>query len=151
MGVGQRLSRRLRTLLKYTLNPLTLKLTRSGIGPFTIVEHVGRRSGKRYATPLLLAPSEGGFVAELTYGPEVDWYQNVRAAGHCTIVRGGHAIAINQIEPMDPHAGRQAFPRPARILLRILRRRHYVRMYAAAPTCSLPPSADRSGSAARRR
>ena len=123
MGFGQKLSRRFRILLKHTLNPLTLKLTRSGIGPLTIVEHVGRRSGKPYATPLLLAPIAGGFVAELTYGPNVDWFQNVMAAGHCTIVRGDTQIPVDRIEPMDADAGRQAFPLAARILLRLLRRR----------------------------
>jgi deazaflavin-dependent oxidoreductase (nitroreductase family) len=133
MTFGQRFSKRFRTLLKHTLNPLTLRLTLAGLGPFTIVRHVGRRSGKQYATPLLLAPIAGGFVAELTYGPNVDWFQNVKAAGHCTIVRGGKEIAIDRIEPMDSDAGMQAFPLPARIALRILQRRCYIRMYAAAP------------------
>ena len=93
---------------------------------------MGRRSGKQYATPLLLVPIAGGFVAELTYGPNVDWFQNVLAAGHCTVVHGSRQTRVDRIEPMDADAGRQAFPLPARILLRILRRRHYVRMYAAA-------------------
>jgi deazaflavin-dependent oxidoreductase (nitroreductase family) len=132
MSFGQRFSKRFRTLLKHTLNPLTLRLAGAGIGPFTIVRHVGRRSGRQYATPLLLAPIAGGFVAELTYGPNVDWFQNVMAAGRCTIVRGGKKIAIDRIEPMDADAGRQAFPLAARIALRLLRRHHYVRMYAAA-------------------
>lgn len=133
MDVGRWLSRRFRILLKYTLNPMTLGLTKAGIGPLSIVRHVGRRSGKQYATPLLLAPIAGGFVAELTYGPNVDWFQNVMAAGRCTIVRGGKEIAIDRIEPMDADAGRQAFPLAARIGLRILRRHDYVRMSTAAP------------------
>ncbi len=133
MDVGRWLSRRFRILLKYTLNPMTLGLTKAGIGPLSIVRHVGRRSGKQYATPLLLAPIAGGFVAELTYGPNVDWFQNVMAAGRCTIVRGGKEIAIDRIEPMDADAGRQAFPLAARIGLRILRRHDYVHMYTSAP------------------
>ena len=132
MGIAQRLGRWFRISLKYTLNPFTLRLAEAGIGPLSIVQHVGRRSGKQYATPLLLAPIMGGYVAELTYGPNVDWFQNVMAAGHCTIVRGSMQTLVDRIEPMDTDAGRQAFPLPARILLRILRRRHYVRMYAAA-------------------
>jgi deazaflavin-dependent oxidoreductase (nitroreductase family) len=131
MSFGQKLSKQFRTLLKHTLNPLTLRLATAGIGPFAIVRHVGRRSGKQYATPLLLAPIAGGLVAELTYGPNVDWFQNVKAAGKCTIVRGGKEIAIDRIEPMNADAGRQAFPLAARIVLRILRRNHYVQMYAA--------------------
>ena len=35
------------TVLKYTLNPLTRRLARSSFGPFSIVRHIGRRSGKR--------------------------------------------------------------------------------------------------------
>ena len=132
MGIAQRLGRLFRISLKYTLNPFTLRLAEAGIGPLSIVQHVGRRSGKQYATPLLLAPIDGGYVAELTYGPNGDWFQNVMAAGHCTIVRGSMQTLVDRIEPMDADAGRQAFPLPARILLRILRRRHYVRMYAAA-------------------
>lgn len=132
MDIGRRLSKQFRILLKYTLNPLTLGLTRAGIGPLTVVTHVGRKSGKQYATPLLLAPIAGGFVAELTYGPNVDWFQNVKAAGRCTILRGGREIAIDRIEPMDADAGRQAFPLAARILLCLLQRRDYVRLYVAA-------------------
>lgn len=131
MDIGRRLSRRFRILLKYTLNPLTLRLARAGIGPLSIVRHVGRRSGKQYDTPLLLVPIAGGFVAELTYGPNVDWFQNVLAAGQCTIVHGSRQILVDRIEPMDTDAGRQAFPLAARILLSLLRRRDYVRMYAA--------------------
>ena len=133
MDIGRWLGRRFRILLKYTLNPLTLRLARAGIGPLSIVRHVGRRSGKQYDTPLLLAPASGGYVAELTYGPYVDWFQNVMAAGYCTIVRGGRQIRVDRIEPMDADAGRQAFPLAARILLRILRRRHYVPMHVVAP------------------
>ncbi len=133
MSITQWLSRRFRILLKYTLNPLTLRLARAGIGPLSIVRHVGRRSGKQYDTPLLLAPASGGYVAELTYGPNVDWFQNVMAAGRCTIVRGGRQVLVDRIEPMDADAGRQAFPLAARILLRILRRRDYVHMHVVAP------------------
>ena len=67
--------------LKHTLNRLTTRLAASGRGPFALVRHVGRRTGMRYSTPLLLAPAAGGYVAELTYGDEADWYQNVVAAG----------------------------------------------------------------------
>mgnify|MGYP002382378840 CR=1 FL=1 len=132
MDIVRRLSRQFRVLLKYTLNPLTLRLTRAGIGPLAVVKHRGRKSGKQYATPLLLAPIAGGFVAELTYGPNVDWFQNVKAAGRCTILKDGREIAIDRIEPMDADAGRQAFPLPARFLLRLLQRRDYVRMFVAA-------------------
>src|SRR3954452_3417920 len=59
----------------------TAKHERSGHAPFALVRHVGRRSGRAYATPLVVARVAGGFVVELTYGPDVDWYRNITAAG----------------------------------------------------------------------
>jgi hypothetical protein len=64
-------------LLTHTLNPLARQLARSSLGPFSIIRHVGRRSGKRYETPIIVAPRADGFVIELTYGPEVDWHKNI--------------------------------------------------------------------------
>ena len=45
------------------------------------LEHVGRRSGKRYATPVVALPVDGGFAIPLPYGPDVDWRRNLQAAG----------------------------------------------------------------------
>ena len=67
-------------LLKNTINRLAVPIARSGYGPFALVRHVGRRTGLTYETPLVLARVADGFVAELTYGPNVDWYRNVTAA-----------------------------------------------------------------------
>ncbi|MFN8378865.1 MAG: nitroreductase family deazaflavin-dependent oxidoreductase [Anaerolineae bacterium] len=121
-------ARWLRQTLKHTLNPITLRLARSGHGPFSLVRHVGRRSGRHYETPLIVGRDGACFVAELTYGPQVDWYQNVLAAGGCTLIWRGEPVEINQLEPMRVEEGRAAFPLPARLLLRLMRRRHYVRL-----------------------
>ena len=66
--------------IKHTLNPLTLGMARRGLGPFALIRHTGRKSGRTFETPLILARVPEGFVAELTYGPEVNWYRNVVAA-----------------------------------------------------------------------
>ncbi len=73
-------------------------------------------------------PTTGGFVVELTYGPEVDWYRNVLAAGGCTLVWHGKAYAIEKIEPMDAKNGLAAFGFPFSPILRLLRRHDFVRM-----------------------
>src|SRR5258706_15517931 len=99
-------------VLKHTLNPVTRRLAGTSWGPFASVQHVGRRSGKHYQTPIIVSRAPDGFVIELTYGPEVDWHKNVLAAGGCTLVWHGKAYAINRIEPLDSAAGRAAFPAP---------------------------------------
>ena len=85
----------------------------------------GRKSGKTYETPLILARVPAGFVAELTYGPAVDWYRNIEAAGECVVISGGEEHRIDRIEPCDPDAGIRAYGYPAALVLRILRRHEF--------------------------
>lgn len=107
------------------LNPLTRRMAYAGTGPFSLVRHTGRRSGRQFETPLILARIPGGFVAELTWGDRVDWYRNIVAAGGCTVLVAGREHRIGAIEPLDTERGRAAFPLPARLLLRLLRKREY--------------------------
>ncbi len=109
-------------VLKNTLNPLTARAARSGRGPFSVVRHVGRKTGKVYETPLILARIPGGFVAELTYGPEVAWYRNVVAAGRCVIIFKGADHDIDRIEPYATEDGLRAFSNPAAFILKLMRR-----------------------------
>ena len=115
------------TILKHTLNRLTLRLARRGRGPFSIVTSVGRKSGKTYETPIIVQPTEGGFMIELTYGDKVQWYRNVIAAGSCKIIYKGVGHDIIGIEPVDAAAGLAAFPASQRRILTLLRRKHFVR------------------------
>ena len=115
-------------VLKYTLNPLTRRLARSSFGPFSIVRHVGRRSGKQYETPIIVSRVRDGFVIELTYGPDVDWHKNVLAAGSCSLVWHGQEYLIDKIEPLDTETGRAAFPPSQRLILCLLGRKHFEKM-----------------------
>ena len=51
------------------------------VPPLAIVHHVGRKSGKRYQTPVVAFQSATGFVVPMTYGRDVDWGRNLIAAG----------------------------------------------------------------------
>ncbi len=122
-------------LLKNTLNRATIRAARSGRGPFSLVRHVGRKSGKSYETPLILARVDDGFVAELTYGPQVAWYRNI-AAGGCAIVFKGVEYRIDRIEHCTPEAGLRAFGNPAALVLRLLRRHEFRLLLEARPPAS---------------
>jgi deazaflavin-dependent oxidoreductase (nitroreductase family) len=128
MKIKQQIRPRYLRFLKKYFNPLTLRLARSSFGPFTIVRHVGRRSGKRYETPIIVQPVPQGFVIALTYGPQVDWYQNILAAGGCTVVWHKKEVEIGRIEPLDTQAGRSAFPLPERLILGLVRIRHFAKL-----------------------
>ena len=72
--------------LSNTLNRITTPLAKSGHGPFSLIRHVGRKTGRSYETPVILAKVPEGFVAELTYGENVNWYRNAIAAGGCVVL-----------------------------------------------------------------
>ncbi len=129
MNISQQLRHGLLITLKHTLNPLTRRIARSRFGPFAIVQHVGRRSGKVYETPIIVVPVQDGFVIELTYGYDVDWHKNVLAAGgRATVIWHGKEYATNGIEPLDAETGRAAFPPPQRLILRLAGMKHFEKM-----------------------
>jgi deazaflavin-dependent oxidoreductase (nitroreductase family) len=111
--------------LKHTLNRLTTRVARSRRGPFALVRHVGRRSGRQYETPVILARVPAGFVAELTYGPDVDWYKNITAAGRCTVLHHGREYVVDAISDYPADLGIAAFPPPARVILKTLGRHEF--------------------------
>jgi deazaflavin-dependent oxidoreductase (nitroreductase family) len=65
---------------------------------FGVVGHVGRRSARRYETPVNVFPRDGGFVFALTYGAQADWVRNVVAAGGCDLVTRGRRYRLTDPE-----------------------------------------------------
>ena len=87
---------------------------------FAIVEHTGRRSGRRYRTPVNLFRSGDRFVVALTYGRGSQWVRNVLAAGGCEVRTGGRRLRLAEPEVVhDPE--RALVPAPVRVPLRLLR------------------------------
>ncbi len=117
------------TFIMHTINPLAIRAAHRGSRPFSTIEHVGRKSGTHYETPIMLAPVEEGFVAELTYGPKVAWYQNVMAAGHCVVHFHGRPFAVDRIGDLDASAGLKAYGPPRSWILRLLRRREFLLLH----------------------
>ncbi|OBJ08077.1 nitroreductase family deazaflavin-dependent oxidoreductase [Mycobacterium sp. 1465703.0] len=58
------------------------------------LEHVGRKSGSHYRTPLLVFKTRDGFVILIGYGPETDWLKNVLAGGRTVLHKRGRALAL---------------------------------------------------------
>ena len=113
---------------KYVLNRVAGKIARSSWGPFSNVYHVGRCSGKPYETTIIVIPTADSFVAALTYGPDVDWFRNVSAAGGCKILWHRQVYAIEKIEAMETKTALPYFPGFERMILRLVGIQHFVRM-----------------------
>src|SRR5258707_3634650 len=122
----------IRPFNKYVTNRVLRGLASFSHGPFAIIRHVGRRSGKPYETVIMVWPMGEGFVIALTYGPEVDWYRNLRASGHGTLLWHGRVYAVEKPEPIDVKTALPAFPLALRPILRSIVQ-HFVYVKSAAP------------------
>jgi deazaflavin-dependent oxidoreductase (nitroreductase family) len=113
-----KLPNRIRIFNKYVTNRLLRGFANLSLGPFAIIHHVGRRSGKPYETVIWVWPLGEGFVIALTYGPEVDWYRNMLAAGGGTVVWHKRVYVVGKPEPIDAKTALPAFPAAFRPIFR---------------------------------
>ncbi|MGV0738261.1 nitroreductase family deazaflavin-dependent oxidoreductase [Mycobacterium syngnathidarum] len=58
------------------------------------LEHVGRKSGARYRTPLLVFKTRDGYAILIGYGPQTDWLKNVLAGGPTVLHKRGRAVEL---------------------------------------------------------
>ena len=86
---------------------------------FGVIVHRGRRSGRRYQTPVKLFSTGDGYVVALTYGPETDWAKNVLAAGGCEFRARGRTIALGSPRLFHDQS-RSSIPQIERQVLRLL-------------------------------
>ncbi len=119
---------RIRTFNKHFTNRITRRFASFSHGPFAVIRHVGRRSGKPYETPIMVEPTAEGFVIALTYGESVDWYRNVLAAGHSTLLWHGREYALGKPEPIDVKTALPLFSPFQRLILRMRDTQHFVLM-----------------------
>jgi deazaflavin-dependent oxidoreductase (nitroreductase family) len=74
-------------------NPVQL-IWAGWIPAYAILEHVGRRSGKLYRTPLGVFSTDDGVAILLTYGPDRDWLKNLTSVGRARMQRYGRTFTV---------------------------------------------------------
>jgi deazaflavin-dependent oxidoreductase (nitroreductase family) len=102
----------LASLTTHVFNPVT-RLVAGRLPGFGVLTHTGRRSRRRYRTPLLVLRRGDDVVIALWYGSDVDWLKNVLAAGRCELVTRGRTLRLAEPDvTADP--ARSVLPRPLR-------------------------------------
>ncbi|VTR76684.1 nitroreductase family deazaflavin-dependent oxidoreductase [Cellulomonas hominis] len=110
------------------LNPLMLRVA-GRWGSIVVLEHVGRRTGTVRRTPLMAFRHGDTVTVALTYGPDVEWLRNVRAAGGCRMLLRGRVLRLGAPRPVDPAEAFRRVPQPQRTVLRWpVRCRDYVEL-----------------------
>ena len=117
--------------LTKVLNPAIVKLAgRRHVRFAARITHTGRRSGRRYVTPVSARLAGDTFIIPLTFGSQSDWSRNVRSAGGCEIRFNGADYRAVRPELADGEQVkdviRDAFSPVERIMLRMLGIRQFL-------------------------
>lgn len=99
-------------------NQIFLKISGKWFRAYSIVRHVGRRSGTEYRNPVSAYPLADGFVIAVLYGAESQWVRNVMAAGRFTLRTKGRDYLLQRPEIIAPAQALPAFPALTRLMLR---------------------------------
>ena len=97
--VVMQLPQRLARFNRYVTNPVQ-RLWAGWAPTMGIIEHVGRRSGRTYRTPLTVFSTDDGVAILLTYGPDRDWLKNLTAAGGGRLRRHGRGFVVRDPQVM---------------------------------------------------
>ncbi len=117
----------IKTSNKYLLNPLMLRLAGKRYWYAAEVRHVGRRSGKRYATPIVADRAGDTLIVPLPYGTQVDWVRNVLSAGRATITNKGRTYDVADPELIDSTQALPLLPADRRRTFERVRIGHFLR------------------------
>ncbi|MGO8940316.1 MAG: hypothetical protein ACLQLO_25475 [Mycobacterium sp.] len=109
---------------------------------FAVIDYTGRRTGRRYTTPIRVVEQPGGFVVPLTYGPRTSWYANLQASlGY--LHWQGRSILVGNPTLVPTSAVADQFPLPSRFLLWLDGTDECVRIQNLSESAGeIPPQAD---------
>jgi deazaflavin-dependent oxidoreductase (nitroreductase family) len=119
-------SRLVRDLAK-VFNPVLAPMADRGwIGIWGTLEHVGRRTGRTYRTPVAVLASGDLLFVPVPFGTGTQWTQNVLAAGKATIRWHGHDRELVEPRIVEFAEIRDLVHGPIRSLVPLIGIRHFV-------------------------
>jgi hypothetical protein len=129
-GARSGLSQSVRVLNKHVLNPVMLRMAGRPHWYAARLEHVGRRSGRPFATPIVATEIPDGFVIPLPYGTGVDWLRNIQAAGGGALVVQGRRYTLSAPEVFATSEIYPDLPHDEQVRARVWKIGHWLRVKA---------------------
>ncbi len=94
---------------------------------YGILHHVGRRSGREYATPVVIRGTAAATYVPLPFGESTDWYRNALAAGGVRATWRGRDVWLAAPVVVDRESAHEGFNPLMRGLMRFAGIRQAVR------------------------
>lgn len=86
----------IRRMNRSVTNPRVMRTAGTAATETSVIEHVGRTSGRTYGTPIDVIETTTGLAIALPYGTRADWVRNVLAAGSATVVTQGERVGVGR-------------------------------------------------------
>jgi deazaflavin-dependent oxidoreductase (nitroreductase family) len=86
----------IRRMNRNVTNPRVMRTAGTPATETSIIEHVGRTSGRAYQTPIDVISTTTGLLIAMPYGTRADWVRNVLAAGSATVVTKGDRVDVDR-------------------------------------------------------
>jgi deazaflavin-dependent oxidoreductase (nitroreductase family) len=116
------------------LNVVLAPIARQGwIGPWGLVEHVGRKSGRHYQTPVAMLRAGERIVIPVPFGLGTQWVQNVLAAGGATLHWHGRDVPVTDVRAIQWPEVRPLVRQPLRTIVRLTRIRDMLSVLPEGP------------------
>lgn len=96
------------------------------IGPWGTIEHVGRRSGRHYRTPVAILVAGDRLLIPVPFGLGTQWVQNVLAGGGATLHWHGRDVTVTDPRIVAWPDVRSLVRRPLRVVVWLTRVRDLV-------------------------
>jgi deazaflavin-dependent oxidoreductase (nitroreductase family) len=96
------------------------------IGPWGVIEHAGRRSGRHYRTPVAILEAGDRVLIPVPFGVGTQWVQNVLAAGGATLHWHHREIRVTDAKIVAWDEVRPLVRRPLRAIVWLTRVRDLV-------------------------
>lgn len=91
------------------------------IGPWGVIEHVGRRSGRHYRTPVAILVAGDEVLIPVPFGLGTQWVQNVLAGGGATLHWHHRDIPVANPRVVAWDEVRSLVRRPLRVIVWLTR------------------------------
>ncbi|MGO4441885.1 nitroreductase family deazaflavin-dependent oxidoreductase [Mycobacterium sp. 2YAF39] len=85
-----------RRMNRSVTNPRVMRTAGTAGTQTSVIEHVGRKSGKTYETPVDIIETTTTLLIALPYGSRTDWLRNVLDAGSATVVTRGEHVRVGR-------------------------------------------------------
>ncbi len=98
---------------------------------YTLVEHIGRKSGQEYSTPVVAQLHQGCFYIPLPYDKDTDWCLNIQAAGKGILQYEGNTYPVTNPQVIGASEALPVFPAFLRNAFKLFKIEQFLRLDAA--------------------